>query len=184
MHQTLIHTDKTRLTQLELARLKYVFICLLSEGSKFIIMYTIFYLLQLKTEYCIAVFVLLSVRNFSGGIHLKHYISCLLFTFSFFSGVIYCSKILLIPEMIQCILLFCTALALFIIGPITSDNRPELTQKQMRIYKSIGSFVLIIYALIFLCMKTFPYQNLIFWVIVFQILQLAAAKTIKERRNS
>ena len=65
--------EKTELTKLEKARIHYLFLCLFSEGSKFLIMYIIFHALHMTGEYLITLFVLLSVRNFSGGIHLKHY---------------------------------------------------------------------------------------------------------------
>ncbi len=167
-------------TERELARMRYVYTCLLYEGSKFLLMYVIFSLFQMDREYLMAIAVLLSIRNFSGGIHLSTYVGCFLFTFFFLLGALCASRTIVPPPPVQNTVLLLGALILFCVGPVTSDNRPKLTGRQERIYKSISCAVTFLYFLLFLCEKTFTYRNLMFWVIVFQILQLIAAKICKK----
>lgn len=167
-------------TKKELARLRYLYLCLLHEVSKFILLYVIFFLLHMEHEYLSAIAVLLSIRNFSGGIHLNTYWGCFLFTFFFLFGAIAVSRMIVFAPAVQNLLLLTGALILFFTGPVTSDNRPKLTRRQNRIYKSIGSAVTFLYFLLFLCEETFTFRNLFFWVIVFQILQLIAAKIHKK----
>ena len=145
-------------TERELAGMRYVYTCLLYEGSKFLLLYAIFSLFRMDHEYLAAITVLLSIRNFSGGIHFSTYWGCFLFTFFFLFGAIWASRTIALPF----------------------DNRPKLTARQHLFYKSIGCAVTFLYFLLFLCEETFTYRNLIFWVIVFQILQLIAAKIYKK----
>lgn len=175
--------SKTELTQHEIALLKYTFLCFLTDGSKFLIMYLLFHLLSLSTDYLISLGVLLSIRNFTGGIHLKHYSSCLLFTFSFVSSVIFLSHSIAVNENIQIMTLLMMIPIVFIVGPVTCSKRPKLSEQQSLIYKSIACCILGIYTSVFICTKTIPYQNLMYWGIVFQIIQLVVAKLIKERRT-
>ena len=42
-------------TERELARMRYVYTCLLYEGSKFLLMYVIFSLFQMDREYLMAI---------------------------------------------------------------------------------------------------------------------------------
>lgn len=176
--------EKTELSKLELARIHYLFLCLFSEGSKLLIMYVVFHSLHMTREYFITLIVLLSVRNFSGGIHLKHYTSCLLFTFGFILSIILVSRTVVLNNMVESGLLLIAAVLLLITGPITSDSRPALSPEQDKSFRRTGFVIILIYALLLFCMKTLACHDLIFWVIVFQILQLIAAKIIKERRIS
>ena len=175
--------EKTELTKLENARIHYLFLCLFSEGSKFLIMYIIFHALHMTGEYLITLIVLLSVRNFSGGIHLKHYTSCLIFTFTFILGIILVSRVLVLNPVIESLILLAAASLLFITGPVTSTNRPDLSLEQNKAFRRTGAVIILIYSVLLLCMRTLTCHDLIFWVIVFQILQLIAAKMIKERRE-
>lgn len=173
---------ETRFTSYELAKIKYFYLCILYEGSKFIIMYIVFSMLQLRQEYLFALLILLSVRNTSGGIHLKRYTSCLLFTFLFLLGAIVISHIQVPANEVQDVLLLIAVPIAYYIGPITSDNRPRLSYEQWAGSRLVTCAILTAYILLFLCKETFIYRNLCFWVIVFQIGQLIAAKIIKERR--
>ncbi len=167
-------------TERELAGMRYVYTCLLYEGSKFLLLYAIFSLFRMDHEYLAAIAVLLSIRNFSGGIHFSTYWGCFLFTFFFLFGAVWASRTIALPPPAQNAVLLSGALILFCTGPVTSDNRPKLTARQHLFYKSIGCAVTFLYFLLFLCEETFTYRNLIFWVIVFQILQLIAAKIYKK----
>lgn len=180
MNQEIKTELETRFSEFELAKLKYIYLCFLHEGSKFVLMLLIFSITKMQQEYLLALVVLLSIRNFSGGIHLKTYFGCLVFTFSFLLLTIIFSENIVFNYSMQNLILFFSILAMAAIGPITSSNRPALTQKQNIVYRSIGCTMLTFYFILFVAMKTFPYRNLCFWVIVFQILQLVVAKILKK----
>lgn len=173
-------TLETKFTSTELAKIKYFYLCLLHEGSKFLIMWMLFSFMGRSQEYFIALFVLLSIRNTSGGIHLNRYLSCLAFTLSFLLGAILLSNVYAPTTIVQNIVLLVSVPVAFYIGPVTSKNRPPLTTKQAITSKWITCGVLLLYLLLFFCKETFIYRNLCFWVIVFQIAQLIVAKIWKK----
>ena len=171
---------KTSFSEYELKKIKYFYLCLLYEGSKFLLMLLFFSCVHLQREYLVAIVVLLSIRGFSGGIHLQTYTGCLIFSFAFMLSSILCSQTITLSNTTQnAILALCILLMLFV-GPVTSSNRPALTQKQNMIYRCITCSVLLFYLILFIAAKTFPYRNICFWVIVFQISQLVAAKILKK----
>lgn len=166
----------------EIAKIRYAIISVLSESSKFLFMLLIFSLMGRTKEFLVALIVLLSIRNFTGGIHLKHYISCLCFSIGFLALILLFASTFRIPESMQAIIMELGIMLVYWIGPISSDSRPEPSKKQKFNYKLIACFILLFYICLFLFTEKLPYQNLIFWVIFFQIMQLCVAKIIKKRR--
>jgi len=169
-------------TELEIARIRYVIISFISETSKLAILFTAFSLMNRQNELLAAILVLLSIRNFTGGIHLSHYLSCLLFTFAFLLSAIRLAELCFPPLWSQILCLAAGMLIIGIIGPVSSDRRPAPSQKKGMVFRIIACAVVLTYILLFLLVKYLPFQNLIFWVSILQILQLFAAKLIKERK--
>ncbi len=167
----------------EIAKIRYAVICVLSESSKFLFMLLIFSLMGRTKEFLVALIVLLSIRNFTGGIHLNHYISCLCFSIGFLALIFLFASAFRIPEPMQALVMEIGIVLVYWIEPISSDRRPEPSKKQKFNYKIIACFVLLFYICLFLFTEKLPYQNLIFWVIFFQIMQLCTAKIIKVRRK-
>ena len=69
----------------EIRLVRYSLLAIFSELSKFLILFFIFSMLKRELAFVTAVIVLLILRSNMGGIHFKHYLSCLFFTFMFFS---------------------------------------------------------------------------------------------------
>lgn len=170
-------------TELEIARIRYVIISFISETSKLAVLFTAFSLMNRQKELLAAILVLLSIRNFTGGIHLSHYLSCLLFTFSFLLGAVELAELCFPPLWIQILCLAAGILIVGVIGPVSSDRRPAPSKKKGNIFRIIACMVLLVYILLLLNVRYLPFRNLIFWVSILQILQLAAAKLIKERKQ-
>lgn len=185
-NETAIHTYLSRefhFSDLEIARIRYAYISIFSETSKILLLFLAFYLLHMHTEFLVSVAILLSIRNFTGGVHLDHYISCLAFTFTFLLCAILLSRHIVLSAGSQVLTMAAGAIAVYRIGGVSSDKRPEPSPKKGFIFKMTACFLLVIYIVLFLCVKNLPWKNLMFWVIVLQITQLAAAKCIKERRT-
>lgn len=170
-------------TELEIARIRYVIISFISETSKLAVLFTAFSLMNRQKELLAAILVLLSIRNFTGGIHLSHYLSCLLFTFSFLLGAVELAELCFPPLWIQILCLAAGILIVGVIGPVSSDRHPAPSKKKGNIFRIIACMVLLVYILLLLNVRYLPFRNLIFWVSILQILQLAAAKLIKERKQ-
>ncbi|MCI8365744.1 MAG: accessory gene regulator B family protein [Eubacterium sp.] len=170
-------------SELEIARIRYVIISFISETSKLAILFTVFSLMNRRDELLAAIVVLLSIRNFTGGIHLSHYLSCLLFTFSFLLGAVALAELCFPPLWIQILCLTAGIFIIGIIGPVSSDRRPAPSRKKGNVFRIIACTVVLIYILLLLNVKYFPFRNILFWVSILQILQLVAAKLIKLKKE-
>lgn len=169
---------KNTFTSYELELLRYLYLCIAYDGSKFLIMLIFFSFFHLGREFCMEILFLLSLRNFFGGLHFKHYSSCFAFTFAFSSVGIILSHLVVLDKQLQISLLAVIILLSAAIKPIVSANRPPLSTKQESIYHCCGMTVLLVYFVLFLTLQTFPYRNICFWVIILQTLQLIAAKLL------
>lgn len=164
----------------ELAKLKYIKLAFLYESSKFLVMFFLFSFLGYRNEYLISTAFLLTIRNFYGGIHLKHYISCFSFTLIFFISVMFLSESITFNHITQQWLIFAALIIAAIIGPITSSNRPSLSRRKKGFYNLCGSILLSFYFLLFVILKEFPYRNYCFWVITLQTSQLIVANFLQK----
>lgn len=176
---------KNTFTSYELELLRYFYLCIAYDGSKFLILLLLFSFFHLGREFCMEILFLISLRNFWGGLHFKHYASCFAFTFAFSSTGIILSHLIVLNDTFQIILLVMMILLSAITKPVISANRPPLSAKQESMCHRWGMIVLLIYLAIFLTADTFPYRNLCFWVIVLQTIQLKAAElfTKGEKRS-
>lgn len=162
-------------THLEAERIIYCVYAIITELSKLLILFSVSFPFGYADEVLIITIVLLSIRCNCGGLHFTHYISCFLITVAFYFSVIFLSTYPLSDSILAFGLL--VSLGIFtIIGPITSPMRPRLSPAEVKKYSHRVTFLLVIYSSILILLKTHPYRNLVFWVIVFQILQLLCAK--------
>lgn len=167
---------KNTFSTYELELLRYFYLCIAYDGSKFLILLIFFSFFHLGWEFCMEILFLLSLRNFFGGLHFKHYLSCFAFTFAFSSAGLILSHWIVLHHSCQIFLLVMILLVSMTLKPVTSSGRPTLSPKQEYLIHCYGMTVLLIYFVLFLTLQTFPYRNLCFWVIVLQTLQLLSAK--------
>lgn len=155
----------------------YAVKAILYEVSKFIIL-AIFFALQNKLlHFLVAAACLMAVRTRSGGIHLKHYISCFLMTFFAF----YVS-ILLLPAFLHpskygmtAVLVLCMALT-YQSGPVLSVSRPKPDGIRIKALKQETAVVIGIFAILVVLIGENSYLESGFWIILFQSVQLLIAK--------
>ena len=169
---------KATFSPYEIQLLHYMYLCFFYEWSKFILMLVFFTLFHMQKDFIVEVIILLSIRNFFGGLHFKKYCSCFLFTFIFISSGLLLSRFYIIGSSFQIFILVVALLTSYFIKPIVSSNRTALSQKQQQIYHTCGMAILLLYLLLFITLKTFPYSNICFWIIVLQTLQLIVAKIL------
>lgn len=164
-------------TEYQFQQLQYLFLSFISEISKLIFIFVFFSIIYKLPELIVSVIALLSIRYFTGGIHLEHYISCFLLSFCIFFLSICVLPLLIDINSFAIILILNICLVLiYFIGPIPSSHRKALTDEQKQKYRLIAvTSVLIYICLIYLFQKTSClYAG--FWIIVLQTLQLGFAK--------
>ncbi len=164
-----------KFSSLDAKRIIYALKAIFSEVSKVLIIMAIALPLGYVGQAAVITVVLLSIRCYSGGLHFSHYISCLGFTLFFYAAVILLARQPMPNAGIALGLVI--SLGIFaLIGPITSPMRPPLTAAEFNKYLRHVILLLLLYSLLLILWKTLPYRNIIFWVIVLQILQLLCAK--------
>lgn len=173
-------TEKNESLEYQQALKQYYWKCFLSEFSKILIFLLIAIFLGLIKEYLVALFSMMFLRSIGGGLHYKHYISCLFVSFCFLFGSIVLA-ILFQPPFIPVILsLFLCAITGYLLVPITSENRPPATEKQIISCKRRTFFLIFVFSIL-ACIC--PFSRLFFigyWTIILHIIQLCMAHFIKE----
>ncbi|HYF75304.1 MAG TPA: accessory gene regulator B family protein [Candidatus Nitrosocosmicus sp.] len=117
----------------ELREMKYGMEVVFNELNKTLILLLIFAILN-KLNYFLFSFAILStIRCFSGGLHFKTNLSCLLFSIVFFTVTSYYSVYLPV-ELLQYrhLVLMLSAGVIGVISPITSSNRPIKSKRKRR----------------------------------------------------
>lgn len=166
-------------TDLEMKRLNYTLTVFFYEISKFIILAIVFSAAGLFQEYLVSILVLMPIRIFSGGIHFNHYTSCFLFTSAFFTAPILLQSVSVTEPVRLGILVLCL-LTTFLIGPVTSQKRPPITYKRYTMFRLISSGLLLIYIFLLEVFRVLPYENICFWVIILQTIQLICARAARK----
>ena len=72
-------------TDLEMAKMDYTLKVFAYELSKLVFFFVFFAVIGKFSEFAVCLVALLPFRWISGGIHLKHYWSCFIFSFCFFA---------------------------------------------------------------------------------------------------
>lgn len=177
--QMLKSKNKRELTEREKKLNEYYWKCFLSEFSKMCIFLVIFLFIDLTREYFFALLYLMVLRNNGGGLHCKHYISCLLVSFAFLYSSILLAIHVTPAKPFACIsVLLCTLLG-YLSVPITSSNRLPATPVQIaKCKRNTTIIMLLFFVLICLCHYN-TYILIGYWTIILHILQLIIAHVIK-----
>lgn len=166
------------LTDYQLKQLHYLFLTLLSEVTKLILLSIIFY--DDKKNFIFAAITLLFLRTASGGLHFNTYLGCLSFSALYF---VLCIKILpyiILPQTLMLLLLLLEALINYYIGAITSSKRPKPTRY---LISRSRKYIILYFLSYFLLLLIFPHSNYLyisFWVITLHTFQLIYAYILEK----
>ena len=169
----------------EIPKINFAIKSILSESSKFIIMFIIFFILGKENFFLLSFIILSSIRIYSGGIHFYTYTSCLIFSFAIFFINSYLTP-LYIGVMDIYTYLFLSVLSLLIIyikSPQVSKFRKKHKKynnsKMILRSKLISTFVTLFFLCIsFLLFKNTLYMNCSIITILVQAIQLIPASKI------
>lgn len=158
---------------IQLKEISYSIQAIVSDGSKFILLWIFFRLLNLDQEYFYSFIMTTLLRIFIGGLHFKHYSSCLCF-----SGIYY---FLLIRS--RQILSFKTASFLFLVSTliimVLSPQSPRSSKRYCRLktktIKMISFVIILVYFILYVVSKN-PLHFMGLLTIIFQSLQLVIMK--------
>jgi len=163
---------------------EYYLKCFISEFSKIIIFFIISLPLGLVKEFFVALILLMVLRNIGGGLHFNHYLSCLFVSFLFLYGSIFLAQYIQPGKALICVCTMIFSVIAYHLVPITSSNRPDATDIQVRrCKKKTVISILFLFVLMCICPITI-YSYICFWTIALHILQLLIAHLRKEAKRN
>ena len=179
-------SEEFHFTDYQIKVIRYRLLSFLSESSKTLLMGFLFYQLGHLSEFLFAVQVLLFLRTCTGGIHLKHYVTCLFATTAGFYFAVCALPLIPVTKPVQLIMLFLCFAGNAYAAPVVSCYRPEPDGISIHKSKVQATVVICIYAALLYVIPEHPLITVGFWIIILQSTQLVAAKLIKQmqrRRN-
>ena len=166
--------ERYHLTNYQIAQLTFLGKTFSSEASKLLIMGILFHK-QLK-HYFFALFIMLILRCFTGGLHCSTYFGCFITSTLFLWFAIILLPNIAISLNTKIFLLLIGMLICYYIGPIPSKYRPPFNDDFIKKCKSISSGFIFFYTLLLYIMPNSKYFIIGFWVIILHSLQLFIAK--------
>lgn len=138
---------------------------LLGEVPKFFIMFFIAYILGVFKLSLITFLILLPYRVASGGFHLKTHIGCIISTCTFYCGVAFLSKSIILDDIVK--YFFIIAVGVFgiimikLYAPADTENVPILSHNERRKKQMLSYFFFIGGLLISIFIKNSIVSNMI-----------------------
>ena len=165
------------LSRYDVAKLRFMLEVIFLNTMEFVFFAVIFAAIGRMVEFLIVVGVLMSVRVFSGGFHLKKYRYCVLL-----SGTIFGLVILVLPDISQMVGVMEALLAISILlnialAPVSKRNAAH-SAKNNFIIKMISTAILLIYTFLLLNARDNPYVSMITWMLFIQAVQLIVGKVL------
>lgn len=171
-------TSELNLSPSEQKFLIFKFKCVIYDLSKFIILFLFFYSVGYVKEFLFAALISIPLRTHSGGLHFKHYLSCFLFSFGYFTLLIYGLSTIQLPTYLSVPLMLLCAFINFRLSPILSASRPPLPAAEIHSLKQ-KTFILTIYCtLIVILFYQTTLTSVGYWTILLHSMQLIIAKMI------
>lgn len=168
-------------SQNELELIRYGFSAITMEISKFIIMFILFNSLGKLSEYLFGTLILLLLRINTGGLHFSTYAGCLIFSiFLFYLGCVYLPGRYQIRKAEMLTLLFACMTLNYVIGPVISKQRPDLTSSQIKKSKLTALKFIFLYIIAVFFFSEKSLIKIGFWMILLQTVQLVIAYFLRK----
>ena len=167
---------KTELTKSEKAILIFYLKGFLSDLSKALIFFIIFYILGLHKEFFYGIFFLTIFRMYSGGLHCKTYFGCLIISFVILSSGIALGSKLFFTKLISTTICILCGIITIIYTPILSKTRPALSKEAIYHAKVHVAFIILLFIIFQTYFKPNTYINIGFWILILHATQLVVAR--------
>jgi len=159
------------------AKIQYGLSILLSEGFKIISLLIFFNILHKERYFYFSMLILLTTRVFSGGVHLRNALNCLIFTTLFF--ILTSIFAPLVPRQSITLYLSMSMLSLLIVlvrAPICSVRRPIKENNKKLQYKFIAAASIVSWTIVLFNLQSTSLVNCGFCTIFLQSIQLVLIK--------
>ncbi len=166
---------KAELTKYEKSILLFFIKGTLSDLSKALIFFFIFYFLGLHKEFLWGLFFLIIFRTYSGGIHCKAYWSCLLLSFVILSSGVILGKFVYITKTFATIICIVCLLIVCKHTPTQAKTRPPLSKNEILKSKFQESIIITIFTIVIIISNPQAHLNIGMWILIIHTLQLFIA---------
>lgn len=167
---------KKSLTDYEKKLLAFYGKCFVCESTKMVIYLVIFYLLGLTKEFLTALIFMAVLRISGGGLHFKHYLSCLFASFLLLGLAILGGMYIPLPLPVMLILSLGCLIAAYMLVPIQAPTRPDATEQLIQSSKRHTAIKIILICVLICIYPKNIYVNIGFWTLIIHVVQLAIAK--------
>ncbi|AFS77743.1 AgrB-like protein [Gottschalkia acidurici 9a] len=168
--------NEFNLSELDSAKLKYSLQLITGNLSKLLILFFLFSVLGYRKDFIYSFLSLLSIRIFTGGLHLKTYTGCLIFSAFFFCISIFLKNNIALNHSIVTILFILSILITITMAPVCGKSRPDYSYAKRMQFKITGiSFILIHFLMYFFKSNNSYFINAI-WAMSLQCIQILIAK--------
>jgi accessory gene regulator B len=159
------------------AKIQYAVNVLLSEGLKTMFLMLFFGIIGHASYFYFSLLIMMTIRIFAGGVHIKGTFNCLLITTVIFLVTSVVSPLIpLLPIKYYLCISIISLLILIIRAPICSVRRPIKDNKKKLQYKIIAVSITVAWSVALLYLSNSHYINCGFATILIQNIQLVIAK--------
>lgn len=156
------------------------FKCILYDMSKLILFAAFFAAIQKTNSFVFAFLIFFPIRQISGGLHFKHYLSCLMFSFVF----MYLTVVVLAPVRLGLavaipVLAVCAAVV-YLVGPIRPLSRPALSKQEFEEHRRRAFSIVCYEIVLILLFFDSALASAGYWTIILHTMQLIIAFILKK----
>lgn len=168
----------------DIRKMKYAMTVIWNELIKFVLLLTLFFILNKVDIFLFCLGLLMPIRIFSGGLHFKSTLVCFMVSLSFFTlAILIFPYLISMTKNLALLLMLISTLIIYHYSPMPSKFRPILNKKRKVILKHLSLFFTLLGA--FLLFKLiFTYNKNFFecgiWIICLQALQLLIGKEVHQ----
>lgn len=163
---------EVNLSEVEQIKLDYAIDALVGDITKFVLLLIFFLIIHRGIAFLLFCIVALPLRNLTGGIHMKTYNTCFLFSlFYALLALIMIENFSMDSTQLVYLSLF-SIIIIFLVAPITSKSRPIYSAKKKIAFKIISSIWIIINVVVIFYIPNTKYALIAPWAIMIHSIQL------------
>lgn len=154
--------------------------CIIYDISKLILFVTFFAVIHRLSSFIFAFLIFYPIRQISGGLHFKHYISCLAFSFVYMVFVVIVLAPLTLDFAVVVPILAVCAAVVYAIGPVRPPSRPALNKQEFAEQRKKALSIVCYEAVLVVLFFDSDLASVGYWTIILHPLQLVMAYFIKK----
>lgn len=162
-------------TDYQIEVIRYFFLSIGSDVSKLLIILGFSAIIDCFGLCLLSLTTLVFLRTSGGGFHCEHYLTCLLFSFSFTFGSIFLTNNITLNKPIIVLGMIISFIVAYKLVPIVSYHRPEPPEELIKRSRIINFSFLILCAFAVFVFYQNQYCALLFWVCILHTAQLILA---------